>query len=98
MLTRTVRDTPDSQGRWFHVTLFVNAAGVEYRCAIDVDSHQSNTGVEWRLVHVSAADVAVMLAQDGGTLAEQPNGSWIAFINKFTSQSNRTDDQGHPLP
>ena len=36
--------------------------------------------------------------QDGGTLAEQPNGSWIAFINKFTSQSHRTDDQGHPLP
>ena len=25
--------------------------------------------------------------QDGGTLAEQPNGSWIAFINKFTTQS-----------
>ena len=209
-LIRTVRDTPDSQGRWFHVSLFVNAAGVEYRCAVDVDSHQSNTGVEWRLVQVSAADVAAMLAlppgfhdlqhtlssgawdyirsllfrvrlgclfvmmpdavtrllmqifealfnvwqrgdhvqastdlegilapgkralvwgepftsgngmhnihqnqgdpagsqwwnengiwQDGGTLAEQPNGSWIAFINKFTSQSNRTDDQGHPLP
>ena len=61
-LTRTVRDTPDSQGRWFHVSLFVNAAGVEFRCAVDIDSHQSNTGVEWRLVHVSAADVAAMLA------------------------------------
>ena len=209
-LIRTVRDTPDSQGRWYHVSLFVSAAGVEYRCAVDVDSHQSNTGVEWRLVQVSAADVAAMLAlppgfhdlqhtpssgawdylrsplfrvrlgclfvmmpdavtrllmqifeailnvwqrgdhvqastalegilapgkraliwgepftsgngmhnihqnqgdpagsqwwnengiwQDGGTLAEQPNGSWIAFINKFTSQSNRTDDQGHPVP
>ena len=209
-LTRTVRDTPDSQGRWYHVSLFVNAAGVEYRCAVDIDSHQSNTGVEWRLVHVSATDVAAMLAlspgyhdlqhtpssgawdyirsplfrvrlgclfvmmpdavtrllmqifeallnvwqrgdhvqasttlegilapgkralvwgepfttgngmhnihqnqgdpagsqwwnengiwQDGGTLAEQPNGSWLAFINKFTSQSHRTDDQGHPLP
>ena len=209
-LTRTVRDTPDNQGRWYHVSLFVNAAGVEYRCAVDIDSHQSNTGVEWRLVNVSAADVAALLAlapgyhdlqhtassgawdyirsplfrvrlgclfvmmpdavtrllmqifqallnvwqrgdhvqastalegilapgkralvwgepfttgngmhnihqnqgdpagsrwwnengiwQDGGTLAEQPNGSWIAFINKFTSQSHRTDDQGHPLP
>jgi uncharacterized protein YukJ len=31
-------------------------------------------------------------------MAEQPDGSWIAFINKFTSQSYRTDDQGHPLP
>jgi uncharacterized protein YukJ len=183
---------------------------VEYRCAVDVDSHQSNTGVEWRVVDVNAADVATVLAlapgyhdlqhtpssgawdyirstvfrvrlgclfvvmpdavtrllvqifegllntwqrgnhvqastalerilvpgkrvlvwgepftsgngmhnvhqnqgdpagsqwwaengiwQDGGTLAEQPDGSWIAFINKFTTQSYRTDDQGHPLP
>ena len=209
-LVSHVRDTPDSQGRWFHVNLSVNAAGVQYRCAVDVDSHQSNTGVEWRVVNVRAADVAAMLAltqgyhdlqhtptsgawdyvrssifrvrlgclfvmmpdalvqlliqifesllnvwqqgnnaqaatalegilavgkrvlvwgqpfttgngmhnvhqnqgdpsgsqwwnengiwQDGGTLAEQIDGSWVAFISKFTSQSYRTDDQGHPVP
>jgi len=209
-LVRSLRDVPDSQGRWFHVNVFVNVNGVEYRCAIDVDSHQSNTGVEWRVIDINAADVATVLAlapgyhelqrtpssgawdyirstlfrvrlgclfvmmpdaitrllmqifeallnvwkhgdnlqaaialerilvpgkrvlvwgepfttgngmhnvhqnqgdpagsqwwgengiwQDGGTLAEQPDGSWIAFINKFTSQAYRTDDQGHPLP
>jgi uncharacterized protein YukJ len=209
-LVSHVRDTPDSQGRWFHINLFVDAAGVQYRCAIDVDSHQSDSGVEWRVVPVNAADVAPVLAlargyhdlqhtatsgawdyvrstlfrvragclfvmmpdavtrlllqifealfnpwqrgdhaqastelegvlvvgqrvlvwgepfttgngmhnvhqnqgdpagsqwwaengiwQDGGTLAEQADGSWVAFINKFTTQSYRTDNQGHPAP
>lgn len=208
VLVSRVRDTPDSQGRWFHVNLTVTAAGGQYRCAIDVDSHQSNTGVEWRVVPMSTQAVAAMLAlpqgyhdlthtptsgawdyvrstlfrmrlgclfvmmpdafirflmglleavlnmwqqgnneqaatslegvlvpgrrvlvwgepfttglgmhnvhqnqgdpagsrwwdengiwQDGGTLAEQADGSWVAFINKFTSQAYRTDDQGHP--
>ena len=36
--------------------------------------------------------------QDGGTLAEQADGSWVAFISKFTSQAYRTDSQGHPVP
>jgi uncharacterized protein YukJ len=202
------RDTPDSQGRWFHVNLTVSAANVQYRCAVDVDSHQSSSGVEWRVVPVPAANVAAILAltrgyhdlqhtpasgawdyvrsslfhvplgcvffmmpdgltrllmrildalinvwqqgnyaqastalegilvtgrrvlvwgepftqgngmhnvhqnqgdpagsqwwsengiwQDGGTLAEQSDGSWLAFINKFTTQAYRTDDQGHP--
>lgn len=208
VLVGSVRDTPDLQGRWFHVNLTVTAAGGQYRCAIDVDSHQSNTGVEWRVVPISAQAVASVLAlpqgyhelahtptsgawdyvrstlfrmrlgclfvvmpdafirflmglleavlnmwqqgnnqqaatslegvlvpgrrvlvwgepfttglgmhnvhqnqgdpagsrwwkengiwQDGGTLAEQADGSWVAFINKFTSQAYRTDDQGHP--
>lgn len=208
VLVGSVRDTPDLQGRWFHVNLTVTAAGGQYRCAIDVDSHQSNTGVEWRVVPISAQVVASVLAlpqgyhelahtptsgawdyvrstlfrmrlgclfvvmpdafirflmglleavlnmwqqgnnqqaatslegvlvpgrrvlvwgepfttglgmhnvhqnqgdpagsrwwkengiwQDGGTLAEQADGSWVAFINKFTSQAYRTDDQGHP--
>lgn len=209
VLASHVRDTPDSQGRWFHVNLTVTAANGQYRCAIDVDSHQSNTGVEWRVVPISAQHVASMLAlpqgyhdlahtstsgawdyvrsslfrmrlgclfvmmpdgvvrwlmglfeallnmwqqgnnqqaatsleavlvpgrrvlvwgepfttglgmhnvhqnqgdpagsrwwkengiwQDGGTLAEQADGTWVAFINKFTSQAYRTDDQGHPV-
>jgi hypothetical protein len=42
------RDTPDDQGRWFHVNLEVMAPDGRYRCAIDVDSKQSATGVQWR--------------------------------------------------
>ena len=48
------RDTPDDQGRWFHVHLAVDA----YSCAIDVDSKQSLTGVQWRLLHVTAEQLA----------------------------------------
>jgi len=209
-LVSHARDTPDSQGRWFHVNLLVNASNVQYRCAIDVDSHQSATGVEWRVVPIPATNVTSVLAlaqgyhdlqhtassgawdyvrsnlfhvplgcmfvmmpdgltrvlmaildaiinvwqqgdytkasialetilvpgrrvlvwgepfahgngmhnihqnqgdpagsqwwtengvwQDGGTLAEQADGSWVAFISKFTSQAYRTDSQGHPVP
>ena len=34
--------------------------------------------------------------QDGCTILEQPGGSYVAFMNKFTSQSYWTDDSGHP--
>jgi uncharacterized protein YukJ len=204
------RDAPDNQGQWFHVHLLVGVNGVPFDCAIDVDSHQSNTGVEWRVVPIRAADMVPMITlssgyhplaftstfgtldyyrsnlfrvrrgcvfvmmpdaitrmllatfegllngwqkgnheqasvalegilhpgkrclvwgepftsgngmhnvhqnqgdpagskwwaenatwQDGGTIAEQPGGRWVAFISKFTTQAYRTDDQGHPLP
>lgn len=35
--------------------------------------------------------------QDGGTLVQRPNGHWMAFLSKFSSQSYETDDAGHPL-
>jgi hypothetical protein len=202
------RDQPDNQGRWYHINLMVSAPQGEYRCAIDVDSHASNTGVEWRVIPIETRAIAVILAlsagyhdlalnsssgaidyirspwlrakvgclfvtmpnallqfilailgaivnqwqrgnslqastalegilhpgkrilvwgepftsglgmhnvhqnqgdpagsqwwaenaiwQDGGTIAEQPDGSWVAFISKFTSQAYRTDNSGHP--
>jgi hypothetical protein len=204
------RDEPDNQGRWFHVNLAVRAGQADYRCAIDVDSHASNTGVEWRVIPIEARAIAALTAlapgyhdlphtptsgaldyvrspwlrarvgcvfvtmpdpvvqfllgllgaiinawqrgdhlqastalegilhpgrrvlvwgepftsglgmhnvhqnqgdpagsrwwgdngiwQDGGTVAEQPDGRWVAFISKFTSQSYRTDANGHPAP
>jgi len=204
------RETPDSQGRWYHVHLSVGVGSVPYDCAIDVDSHQSATGVEWRVVPIRTSDLVSILPlapgyhelqrapgtgaldyyrspwfrvrlgcvfvmmpdavtrilislleaflsvwqrgdhvaasqalesvlvpgkrcfvwgepfdqgngqhnvhqnqgdpagsrwwaengiwQDGGTIAEQADGSWVAFISKFTTQAYRTDDQGHPLP
>src|ERR671911_487664 len=40
------RDQPDTQGRWYHVNLRVTAPLGLYRCAVDVDSKQSATGLE----------------------------------------------------
>ena len=42
------RDRPDNQGRWYHVMLTIDVAGARYRAAVDVDSHQSATGVQWK--------------------------------------------------
>jgi hypothetical protein len=36
--------------------------------------------------------------QDGCTIFEQPDNTYVAFLNKFSSQSYYTDDQGHPIP
>ncbi|MFF4317956.1 DUF2278 family protein [Streptomyces sp. NPDC001568] len=47
-LHRHFRDRPDDQGAWFHVNLEVDAPGGRYRCAVDVDSKQSATGVRWK--------------------------------------------------
>lgn len=44
------RDPKDDFGRWFHVHLHVDAQGHSYDCAIDVDSHASNVGVEWKVI------------------------------------------------
>lgn len=49
------RDQPDTQGRWFHVNVEVNTNVGRYRCAVDVDSKQSATGVQWRTLRLSAA-------------------------------------------
>lgn len=205
----THRDTPDNQGKWFHVHVMCKAGANTYDCAVDVDSKKSEVGVEWRVVPLEARDVAQVLAlgdgyhplastsssgaidyqrsemlrvrsgcvfalmpsplvqllstllegllnawtqgshadasvalegvlagakrcivwgepyddgghgmhnvhqnqgdpagsqwwdenaiwQDGGTVVEKADGSWVAFISKFTSQARRTDDQGHP--
>ncbi len=51
------RDTPDAQGRWFHVNLEIRANQQTYRCAVDVDSKQSAVGVEWKTVTLSGADL-----------------------------------------
>jgi uncharacterized protein YukJ len=36
--------------------------------------------------------------QDGGTIVERADGSLLAFISKFRSQSYATDDEAHPEP
>jgi hypothetical protein len=195
-LVQHFRDTPDDQGRWFHVNLEVDAPAGRYRCAVDVDSHLSAVGVQWRRLTVAAPamgpaagaapgyrDVARTAAagaldylrhpalagrpgclgargrtprwtsgsnldaagalepilvpgrrivvfgepfdhglgmhnvhqnqgdlpgsqwwpqnaiwQDGGTLTVRPDGRLDVFVSKFSSQADRTGEDGHPRP
>ena len=64
-LTSHHRDTPDDQGRWFHVNLEVATPAGRYRCAVDVDSKQSAIGVEWRLLTVHPSQLRAL----GGAVA-----------------------------
>jgi hypothetical protein len=65
-LTGHRRDTPDDQGRWFHVNLDVTAPAGRYRCAVDVDSKQSATGVEWRVTTVHPAQLSALTGTPDG--------------------------------
>jgi hypothetical protein len=35
--------------------------------------------------------------QDGAVATQQPDGRWLVFLSKFSTQRDRTDDQGHPI-
>jgi len=52
------RDPPDNFGRYYHGNLILNTTMGSYRCAIDVDSHQSNVGVEWRTFGLRTSDLS----------------------------------------
>jgi hypothetical protein len=60
------RDDKDNQGRWFHDNLMVTAAGQDYRAAVDVDSHQSQVGVQWKMVATTATELARVVALPEG--------------------------------
>ncbi|MBB1247269.1 DUF2278 family protein [Streptomyces durbertensis] len=60
------RDQPDTQGRWYHVNLRVDAPDGRYRCAVDVDSKQSSTGVRWKRFAVDAAVLGPVAGFAGG--------------------------------
>ncbi|MEU8777941.1 DUF2278 family protein [Streptomyces sp. NPDC048606] len=49
------RDQPDSQGRWFHVNLEVDAPAGRHRCAVDVDGKDSAVGVQWKVLTLAAS-------------------------------------------
>lgn len=34
--------------------------------------------------------------QDGAVATQQPDGTWLVFVSKFSTQNDRTDAQGHP--
>ncbi|MGW7462847.1 DUF2278 family protein [Streptomyces sp. NPDC054797] len=60
------RDTPDTEGAWFHVNLRVDAPDGRYKCAVDVDSHESTTGVQWKTFTLPAAALGPVAAMPGG--------------------------------
>jgi uncharacterized protein YukJ len=76
------RDTPDDQGRWFHVHLEVDAPAGRYRCAVDVDSKQSATGVQWRTLTVQPARLPMLsgLADGYRPLARDPESGALDYI------------------
>ena len=70
------RDQPDDQGRWYHVHLTIQAGGAAYEAAIDVDSKQSATGVQWKVVRATTSDLGPAAAlADGFHLLASTNGS-----------------------
>ena len=76
------RDPPDNYGRYYHANLMVRAPQGLYHCAIDVDSHQSNSGVEWRTFGLRASDLSTVLALGNGyhSLASTPTSGALDYI------------------
>ncbi|MBC2904341.1 DUF2278 family protein [Streptomyces cupreus] len=81
-LYRHYRDQPDSQGRWFHVNLEVDAPQGRYHCAIDVDSHKSNVGVQWKAFTLDAVDLGPVPALVRGyhDLASDPDSGALDYL------------------
>ncbi|MFE2235265.1 DUF2278 family protein [Streptomyces sp. NPDC059442] len=76
------RDQPDSQGRWFHVNLDVDAPAGRYHCAVDVDSHKSNVGVQWKAFTLDAASLgpAAALVPGYHDLAPTPDSGALDYL------------------
>lgn len=86
-LTTHFRDPPDAQGRWFHVNLLVDApdgTGVtrSFRAAIDVDSKMSAVGVEWKVLHLTAAALGPVAGLGPGhhPLAMTPSSGALDYV------------------
>ncbi|MEU9735071.1 DUF2278 family protein [Streptomyces sp. NPDC048002] len=81
-LYRHFRDRPDSQGRWFHVNLEVDAPAGRYHCAIDVDSHKSNVGVQWKTLALDAVDLGPVpaLVQGYHDLVSGPDSGALDYL------------------
>lgn len=76
------RDRPNAAGRWFHVNLKVDAPAGRYHCAIDVDSHQSTTGVQWKVLTLDAGALGPVTGLPNGyhDLVRAPGSGALDFI------------------
>jgi uncharacterized protein YukJ len=60
------RDNINDYGQYYHENVKVNAPAGLYRCAIDVDSKQSNDGIEWRVVPLGEPDMKGVASMPDG--------------------------------
>ncbi|MEU9036635.1 DUF2278 family protein [Streptomyces sp. NPDC048352] len=81
-LHRHFRDQPDTQGRWFHVNLEVDAPAGRHRCAVDVDSKQSTTGVQWKVFTLAASVLDPVPSLDPGyhDLSASPGSGALDYL------------------
>jgi Uncharacterized conserved protein (DUF2278) len=81
-LLRHFRDQPDDQGRWFHVHLEVEAPDGLYQCAVDVDSHFSDVGVQWKTFTVPPAAMGPAAGSVAGyhDVARTPAGGVLDYL------------------
>ncbi|MEV6495762.1 DUF2278 family protein [Actinoplanes sp. NPDC051633] len=82
VLRRHFRDRPDTQGRWYHVNLEVDAPAGMFKCAVDVDSKSSDTGVRWKTLTVvpSALGPVSGLPDGRHELARQPGSGAFDYL------------------
>lgn len=76
------RDDPDEYGRYYHGNVEIIANGIRYRCAIDVDSHASNTGVERRIIKLKPSDLGIVATMVDGwhLLASTSNSGAVDYV------------------
>jgi hypothetical protein len=80
-LTEHHRDPPDNFGKWYHVHLGVTGGGHVYEAAIDVDSHDSAIGVEWKIVELRPGEWSGLTALADGfhTLQNNPSSGALDY-------------------
>ena len=54
-LSSHFRDDAENPGQWYHVHLRIAAVGQTFEAAVDVDSHNTATGVQWKSLRIPAA-------------------------------------------
>lgn len=76
------RDDPDNYGKYYHGNLIIGAPAGSYRCAIDVDSHQSAIGVEWRIISLQSRELSSILSWGSGFhhLTSTPTSGAVDYI------------------
>jgi Uncharacterized conserved protein (DUF2278) len=76
------RDPINNFGQYYHENVYVSTPGGTYHCAIDVDTKQTNDGIEWRVVPLDEAEMkgVASLADGWTTLASTESSGALDYI------------------